>query len=392
MSPPLMESSASTLVIYPASQPQQEPKNENNGGIVFGSNLQQMQGEMPKEFLWPSRDLVDTTQEELKEPLVDLAIFKNGDEKAIANAAELVRTACLKHGFFQVINHGVDPDLIDAAYHEIDSIFKLPLSKKMGAKRKPGGVSGYSGAHADRYSSKLPWKETFSFLYDHQSFSNSQIVDNFKSVLGEDLQHTGRVYQKYCEAMKDLSLVIMELLAISLGVDRGHYRRFFEDGDSIMRCNYYPPCNSANLTLGTGPHTDPTSLTILHQDQVGGLEVFVDNKWFAVRPRSEALVINIGDTFMALSNGRYKSCLHRALVNTYRERRSLVYFVCPREDKIVRPPDNLLCRNEERKYPDFTWSNLFEFTQKHYRADVATLQSFIEWQQCSNSKSKPSNF
>ena len=191
MSPPLMESSASTLVIYPASQPQQEPKNENNGGIVFGSNLQQMQGEMPKEFLWPSRDLVDTTQEELKEPLVDLAIFKNGDEKAIANAAELVRTACLKHGFFQVINHGVDPDLIDAAYHEIDSIFKLPLSKKMGAKRKPGGVSGYSGAHADRYSSKLPWKETFSFLYDHQSFSNSQIVDYFKSVLGEDLQHTG---------------------------------------------------------------------------------------------------------------------------------------------------------------------------------------------------------
>uniref|UniRef100_I1KBL0 Fe2OG dioxygenase domain-containing protein n=1 Tax=Glycine max TaxID=3847 RepID=I1KBL0_SOYBN len=379
MSPPLMELSASTLVLYPASQPPQEPKNENNGGIVFDSkNLQQMQGEMPKEFLWPSRDLVDTTQEELKEPLVDLAIFKNGDEKAISNAAELVRKACLKHGFFQVINHGVDPDLIDAAYHEIDSIFKLPLSKKMGAKRKPGGVSGYSGAHADRYSSKLPWKETFSFLYDHQSFSNSQIVDYFKSVLGEDLQHTGRVYQKYCEAMKDLSLVIMELLGISL------------DGDSIMRCNYYPPCNRANLTLGTGPHTDPTSLTILHQDQVGGLEVFVDNKWLAVRPRSEALVINIGDTFMALSNGRYKSCLHRALVNTYRERRSLVYFVCPREDKIVRPPDNLLCRNEERKYPDFTWSNLFEFTQKHYRADVATLQSFIEWQQCSNSN--PSNF
>jgi gibberellin-44 dioxygenase len=106
------------------------------------------------------------------------------------------------------------------------------------------------------------------------------------------------VYQKYCEAMKELSLVIMELLAISLGIDRMHYRRFFEDGDSIMRCNYYPPCQSSSLTLGTGPHSDPTSLTILHQDQVGGLEVFADNKWVAVRPRPEALVINIGDTFM----------------------------------------------------------------------------------------------
>jgi gibberellin 20-oxidase len=98
--------------------------------------------------------------------------------------------------------------------------------------------------------------------------------------------------------MKELSLTIMELLAISLGIDRSHYRRFFEDGDSIMRCNYYPPCNSSSVTLGTGPHSDPTSLTILHQDQVGGLEVFADNKWMAVRPRHEALVINIGDTFM----------------------------------------------------------------------------------------------
>lgn len=106
------------------------------------------------------------------------------------------------------------------------------------------------------------------------------------------------VYQKYCKAMRELSLVIMELLAISLGVDRLYYRKFFEDSDSIMRCNYYPPCKNSGLTLGTGPHSDPTSLTILHQDQVGGLEVFANNTWQAVRPRPEALVINIGDTFM----------------------------------------------------------------------------------------------
>ncbi|KAL2347218.1 hypothetical protein Fmac_001218 [Flemingia macrophylla] len=374
---PLMELSASTLVLYPASKPQ-EPQEEKEGLVFDSTNFQ---GDMPKEFLWPSRDLVNTTLEELKEPLVDIGNMRSGDEGAIANVAELVRNACLKHGFFQVINHGVDPDLIDAAYQQLDSIFKLPIARKLSTKRKPGGVSGYSGAHADRYSSKLPWKETFSFLHSHQTISNSQIVDYFESVFGEDLKHTGLVYQKYCEAMKELSLVIMELLAISLGVDRLHYRNFFQDGDSIMRCNYYPPCNNANVTLGTGPHTDPTSLTILHQDQVGGLEVFVDNKWLAVRPRSEALVVNIGDTFMALSNGSYKSCLHRALVNKNRERKSLVYFVCPREDKVVRPPENLLCtNNEERKYPDFTWSNLFEFTQKHYRADVATLQSFIQWQ------------
>lgn len=98
--------------------------------------------------------------------------------------------------------------------------------------------------------------------------------------------------------MTELCQVIMELLAISLGADRLHYRTFFQDGESIMRCNSYPPCNDSNLILGTGPHRDPTSATLLHQDQVGGLEVFVDNKWLAVHPRPNAFVINIGDTFM----------------------------------------------------------------------------------------------
>jgi len=106
------------------------------------------------------------------------------------------------------------------------------------------------------------------------------------------------VYQEYCEAMSALSLGIMELLGMSLGVDRNYFREFYEGNDSIMRLNYYPPCQKPDQTLGTGPHCDPTSLTILHQDQVGGLQVFVDEKWHFISPNLDALVVNIGDTFM----------------------------------------------------------------------------------------------
>lgn len=106
------------------------------------------------------------------------------------------------------------------------------------------------------------------------------------------------MYQKYCEVMKELSGAILELLAVSLGVDRLHYRKFFEDAESIMRCNYYPPCSgNSQGALGIGPHCDPVALTILAQDEVGGLEIFVDNKWFPVHPRPNTFVINLGDTF-----------------------------------------------------------------------------------------------
>lgn len=109
-----------------------------------------------------------------------------------------------------------------------------------------------------------------------------------------------KVYQEYCETMSSLSLGIMELLGMSLGVGRAHFREFFQGHDSIMRLNYYPPCQKPNLTLGTGPHCDPTSLTILHQDQVGGLQVYVDEQWQSVSPNPDAFVVNIGDTFMVI--------------------------------------------------------------------------------------------
>ncbi|PKI54470.1 hypothetical protein CRG98_025153 [Punica granatum] len=173
--------------------------------------------------------------------------------------------------------------------------------------------------------------------------------------------------------MKDLALGIMELLAISLGVERLHYREFFEDSCSIMRCNYYPPCKEPSHVLGTGPHRDPNSLTILHEDQVGGLEVFTNGKWHKVRPHPDAL---------ALSNGRYRSCLHRAVVNEYKERMSLAFFFSPAVDKVVRPVQDLLHGDSvfpARKYPDFTWSVFLRFIRESYRADGDTLLHFSRW-------------
>ncbi|KAF9609730.1 hypothetical protein IFM89_018178 [Coptis chinensis] len=181
----LMDTSAPTLLCLPM-----ELKNQrDNRVMVFDSSLLQKLNRIPREFHWPPRDLVNPVQE-LSEPLVDLQGVFKGDQLATSHAAELIREACLKHGFFQVINHGVDAELITAAHDHLDAFFKLPTCQKLRVVKKPGSTWGYSGAHANRFSSKLPWKETLSFGY-HENESNPIVVDYFTSALGVEFEQTG---------------------------------------------------------------------------------------------------------------------------------------------------------------------------------------------------------
>ncbi|GLJ38013.1 hypothetical protein SUGI_0773750 [Cryptomeria japonica] len=343
---------------------------------VFDASVLQQQDSIPAEYQWPEDPNTFLSvsalckDEWLDIPTIDLSAFMAGDS---ATVLDIVKEACTEHGFFQVINHDVPPELVKAAHQHMQLFFGLNLQEKQRAQRKVGESFGFSSSFTGRFASKLPWKETLSLEYS----APSGVKDYLEMIMGYHFSETGVVYQKYAEAMESLSLNILELLGVSLGMERTYFRKFFEESKSILRLNYYPPCRQPSRTFGTGPHCDPTSLTILHQDQVGGLEVFVHNTWLSVRPNPNAFVCNIGDTFMALSNGKYKSCLHRAMVNPHMARRSLTFFLNPSYDKLICPPQQLL--DQPRKYRDFTWLQFLEFTQKHYRSDSNTLASFIEW-------------
>lgn len=166
-------------------------KNDNVPHPVFDSAFLQRQTQVPADFVWPASEQPSAagTTEELREPVVDLSCLVSGDEEAIQAAAKLVAKAGSGHGFMQVVNHGVDSELMDRAFDRYQAFFRLPTAQKMRARMPLNGRWGYSAAHGQRFSSNLPWKETLSVGFRDDD-SNS-VVDYFTETLGEDFKEDG---------------------------------------------------------------------------------------------------------------------------------------------------------------------------------------------------------
>lgn len=108
------------------------------------------------------------------------------------------------------------------------------------------------------------------------------------------------VMEKLSSPLSELAGIIARGLAENLGYDGENFPQNCNKNTCFLRLNRYPPCPLSPETFGLMPHTDSDFLTILYQDQVGGLQLMKDNKWVAVKPNPDALIVNIGDLFQVL--------------------------------------------------------------------------------------------
>ncbi len=120
-------------------------------------------------------------------------------------------------------------------------------------------------------------------------------------------------------------------------------------------------------------HTDAGALTILLQDEVGGLQVSANNAWFDVQPVAGALVINVGDMMQIWSNDRYRAALHRVRPITDRPRYSIQFFFNPAYETDCAPLPAVV--GDGPKYRTVNWG---AFRQARTDGDYADYGKEIQ--------------
>lgn len=181
--------------------------------------------------------------------------------------------------------------------------------------------------------------------------------------------------------MKRADLVIRRLLDVLLKRlnvrDIDKTKEYMLMGELRLNLIYYPCCPNPELTAGVGRHSDISTITVLLQDETGGLYVrgTREDSWIHVPPVKGALIINIGDVLQILSNDQYKSIEHRAFANKSKNRISIPIFVNPGPDAIIGPLPEVLESGEKPMYKHVVFSDYF----KHFFSKTHDGKTAIEF-------------
>jgi len=172
---------------------------------------------------------------------------------------------------------------------------------------------------------------------------------------------------KYSLELANVSAQLFKFMANNPGVNQEALLGIFKGLPQSMRINYYPPCSQANKVLGLSPHTDGVGMTFLLQvNDVEGLQIRKDGKWFSVKAIPGALVVNIGDALEVLTNGQYKSIEHRAVINPVKERITIATFLSVNLGCTIGPLQELLKAGEAR----YKVLDGVEFTKGYFAAKL----------------------
>ena len=288
-------------------------------------------------------------------PIIDMSSLQTGI--GIKELAGKVNEACKGTSFFLVANHGIPENIIDSAMQASRLFFEQPIEARMKSLKDefhrgylPFGTTQYPGQGPDL-------KDTFDVgidlpLYDPQVKAGLPLHGPNQ---WPDLENFRTPVETYFMAIHQLGLQLLEVFALSLNIDRQFFTQYYTKPTVLMRMMHYLPQSSSlsSNSIGATAHTDFGLMTILNQDNLGGLEIqLLDGSWISAPSIPGTFVVNIGQLMARWTNDIYKATTHRVINRSNKERYSIPFFFNPNHYAKVQCIPS--CQSPERppKYSD----------------------------------------
>jgi isopenicillin N synthase-like dioxygenase len=281
-------------------------------------------------------------------PVIDVAPLVKNTAQRIEVAAQ-IGTACRECGFFYVVRHGVDEQLCVQLEVLGRQFFAQGEPQKLQISMSRGGRAwrGYFPVGNELTSGKPDQKEGIYF--------GAELPDGHPAVLARKPLHGRNLFPeipgfrevvlRYLDSLTQLGHVLMSGFALGLGLDEHYFKhRYTSEPLILFRIFNYPHPKKAekgDVCWGVGEHTDYGLLTILRQDDTGGLQVKSRSRWIDAPPIPGSFICNIGDMLDRLTRGIYRSTPHRVINTSKRDRLSFPFFFDPNFDAQIHPIEGL---------------------------------------------------
>nr|QGT40617.1 ACC oxidase 1 [Tulipa gesneriana]BAE20195.1 aco [Tulipa gesneriana] len=279
-------------------------------------------------------------------PVINLEQLEGGERSTVMEA---LHDACANWGFFELLNHGISHELLDKVERLTKDHYKKCMEERF---REFASKTLRDGSMVD--VDNLDWESTF-YLRHLPTSNMSEIPD-----LSDEYRET---MKEFALRLEELAEQLLDLLCENLGLEKGYLKKAFSGSKGPTfgtKVSNYPPCPKPKLIKGLRAHTDAGGLILLFQDdKVSGLQLLKDGEWVDVPPMHHSIVINLGDQIEVITNGKYKSVMHRVLAQPDGTRMSIASFYNPGSDAVIYPAATLLEEAEKQSevYPKFVFED-----------------------------------